>query len=414
MQIEKLEKVRKCLLVQQLLLRTLINIKKLKLLKKKIILRRWWVKPHLYPDVRNLVGAYELLFNYFKLRNGEEFYEFTRMSVQNFYDLIYLVSERLQKQVCRRPPIPPEIRLAITLHYLGHGGSVSSEAMYFRVGKSTMYDIIAETCNIIQTTLLNIYVKPPDEAEWLQIAQDFEEKWNFPNCIGALDGKHIEINRPAHGGSLFHNYKNFESVNLMAVSDAHSRFIWFSVGDCGSFNDASVFAATDFSRKLFNNELNIPNSRCLINTNIRMPFTLVGDEIFPLGHHLMKPFSRRCINSVTQRIFNYRLSRARFTIECAFGILCAKWRVLNRALNFKLKTTNNIVAACICLHNYIITRNRPHLNNMHNANNRRREDDDYAQQIQGLPRDAPAIIRNRFAEYFVSDVGSIPWQYQYI
>ncbi|OXU21971.1 hypothetical protein TSAR_011793 [Trichomalopsis sarcophagae] len=167
MQIEKLEKMRKCLLVQQLLLRTLINIKKLKSLKKKMILRR------------NVVGAYELVCNYFKVRNHEEFYQFTRMSVQNFDELLHLVGEqtcnyfkvrnheefyqftrmsvqnfdellhlvgeRLQKQVCRRQPIPPEIRLTITLHYLGHGGSVSSEAVYFRVGKSTMYYIIAET-----------------------------------------------------------------------------------------------------------------------------------------------------------------------------------------------------------------------------------------------------------------------------
>lgn len=115
MQIEKLEKMRKCLLVQQLLLRTLINIKKLKWLKKKIVLRRWWVKPHLYPHVRNVVGAYELVCSYFKVRNCEEFYEFTRLSVQNFDELLHLVGERLQKQVCRRPPIPPEIRLAITL-----------------------------------------------------------------------------------------------------------------------------------------------------------------------------------------------------------------------------------------------------------------------------------------------------------
>ncbi|OXU31380.1 hypothetical protein TSAR_005894 [Trichomalopsis sarcophagae] len=278
MQIEKLEKMGTCLLVQQLLLRTVINIKKLKLLKKKMILRRWWVKPHLYPNVRNVAGAYELVFNHFKVRNCEEFYEFA-------------LGERLQKQICRRPPIPPEIRFAIILHYLGHGGSVSSEAMYFRVGKSTMYDIIAGT------------------------------------------------------------------------------FIY----------RASVFAATDFSRK------------CLTNTNIRMPLILVGNEIFPLGHYLMKPFSRRCINSVTQRIFNYRLSRARFTIECAFGILCLKWRVLNRALNFKLETINNIIAAC-----------------------KEEEDDDYAQQIRGLPKDVPAMIRNRFAEYFVSDVRSIPWQYQYV
>ena len=35
---------------------------------------------------------------------------------------------------------------------------------------------------------------PQTEEEWIRISEEFEEKWNFPNCLGALDGKHIQIN----------------------------------------------------------------------------------------------------------------------------------------------------------------------------------------------------------------------------
>lgn len=62
-----------------------------------------------------------------------------------------------------------------------------------RIGKSTVTSIIKETCQQIWTVLKNIFLKQPTKQDWLSIAEDFNQKWNFPNCIGALDGKHVVI-----------------------------------------------------------------------------------------------------------------------------------------------------------------------------------------------------------------------------
>ena len=78
---------------------------------------------------------------------------------------------------------------------------------------------------------------PSCEDEWKVVAMDFGHRWNFYNCIGAMDGKHFKIDPPLQSGSLYYNYKDYFSVVLLAVVDAHLRFIYVDVGTNGRISD---------------------------------------------------------------------------------------------------------------------------------------------------------------------------------
>jgi len=65
----------------------------------------------------------------------------------------------------------------------------------------------------------------PINNQCLDIANTFYMKTNFPNLVGAVDGKHIRCVNPKNSGSMFFNYKKYFSILLMAVVDSEYCFV---------------------------------------------------------------------------------------------------------------------------------------------------------------------------------------------
>lgn len=233
------------------------------------------------------------------------------------------------------------------------GNSYASLAGEFRLGITTVALIVKQTLPVLWQVLQPLHMKPPTAEEFKEIADTFYNKWGFPNCIGSIDGKHIRILCPKWSGSMFFNYKKYFSIVLQAVSDANCKFIFVEVGSYGKQSDGGIFRNSTLYKAIDNGALSIPEDNCLPSSSIKAPFVFIGDEAYPLLRHVMKPYARKNLDQSKGK-YNKALSRARKTIECAFGIAAAKWRILCKSIETSVETAELIVKAVCILHNVIM------------------------------------------------------------
>lgn len=247
---------------------------------------------------------------------------------------------------------------------------------------------------------------PVTPAEWLNIAKDFQEKWQFPNVLGAIDGKHIAFQAPE--GSKFFNYKGYNSIVLLGLADANYKFLYADVGTNGRISDGGVFRKSKLFEAMQNNNLKFPEERALPGMQNPLPFVILGDSAFSLSKNLLKPYPFRNI-TWSQRIFNYRLSRARRVVENAFGILTNRWRILLNTINMKESSVRHITQACVVLHNYLLTKCGDVYCTTDEVD--RRFQFQYGLSQQGGNRVGAEAIstRNEFMNYFTT-VGAVSWQ----
>lgn len=140
-----------------------------------------------------------------------------------------------------------------------------------------------------------IFQTPNTEQKWNEIKTGFEFKWNFPGCIGAIDGKHVIMRAPANSGSDFYNYKKKTySIVLLACLDDDYLFTYIDIGAKGRYSDGGVFSNSPLKRAIDDGSLNIPAQS-----------VFVADAAFPLQNNIMKPYPETNLTLQQKKLITY-------------------------------------------------------------------------------------------------------------
>ena len=84
----------------------------------------------------------------------------------------------------------------MTLYYLSDEGRLRKTANAFGVARATVSETVRKVCRAITTHLGPKLLKlPRTEEEVLRLVSQFEDRHRMPQCLGAVDGTHIDINQ---------------------------------------------------------------------------------------------------------------------------------------------------------------------------------------------------------------------------
>ena len=157
---------------------------------------------------------------------------------------------------------------------------------------------------------------------WLEVAKDFNDNWNFPHCLGAIDGKHVVLQCPANTGSFFFfNYKGTFSIIVLAVVDANYLFKYAHVGMQGRTFDDGVFLHSVFYNALTSGVLNVPQPSVLLGNDTPVPYVLVADDAFPLISYLIKPYAVEVPKGSLKRVFKLQaVTSTSYSRKCVWAV----------------------------------------------------------------------------------------------
>ncbi|KAM4526269.1 uncharacterized protein V3H82_000654 isoform 2-T2 [Fundulus diaphanus] len=375
--------------------------------KRKRRRARMWVHPrnqhtNRQEDFHHLVAELGL--------DNQKHHQYFRMSAEQMEELLSLVGPELRRQsTTYRAAIEPKQRLAVALRYLASGDTFSSLAFSYRLGHSTVSNSVHMVCAAIEKVTMGQLLPTPTEDMWEEVAKGFWEKWSFPNCLGAIDGKHILIQKPPRSGSQDFLYKKTFSVVLLALVDADYRFRVIQVGDFGRASDGGVYAGSALGIGMDRGTLHVPPKGPLPGAaDVDVPYVMVGDGAFPLKPYLMRPYPEHNLTDRKQ-IFNHRLSRARMVVENAFSILASRWRVLYRRINLQPTNVDSVVVAACILHNFLLEP-RDSARLLEDAQQHGRQMVPVRHMGANRASREAYNIRDIFCDFFNSPAGRVAWQ----
>lgn len=222
--------------------------------------------------------------------------------------------------------------------FVGHQtASFRDVADRFNITLSSLHRIIERLTYFLSNYSPQI-IKWPNNQQKRESEMSFRAN-GFPMAIGAIDGSHIQIDKPDNDPDSYINRKGYYSIQMQVVCDHNRKIIDFFAGYPGSVHDSRVFRNSPLCNTL--------EEKC-------GPYFLLGDSGYPLKTRWMTPFKER--GQLTRRQINYnlKLSQNRYRIEHCFGILKQKFRQLYHLKFRNITKIVHFMRACCVLHNIAI------------------------------------------------------------
>ena len=160
---------------------------------------RWWWEEtrgstRKWIRQREEEGMYANLVQELLVEDTRTYKEMMRMSYKSYRKILGFIEPHITSKdsvVIGGQIIIPAERLVLAIRFLATGETYCSLILQFWVSERAISYIIDEVKKAIAQYIGKDYTKILSTSEdWWKISETFQSRWNFPNCLGAIDGKH--------------------------------------------------------------------------------------------------------------------------------------------------------------------------------------------------------------------------------
>src|SRR5208282_1914278 len=202
------------------------------------------------------------------------------------------------------------------------------------------------------------------------------EKWKqqtggFPGIYGAIDGSHIATKKPLLHGQNYFNRKSYYSINIQgstpesektlieALVDYKKRFLDLEIGWPGSVGDSRLFQNSSLNQRYEEELRRLGTTPMATGNNVEedIPAFILGDSAYRNSRHLVTTYKVTECADASVRHLNFYLSKARYHVEHAFGLLKGRFQLFEKPLRCAAEDYRfccQLIASICVIHNFLI------------------------------------------------------------
>ena len=282
-----------------------------------------------------------------------------RVSKETFDYLCAIVHDYIVKEESNmRETIPVPKRVAVSLHWLAHGGSYWSNGQKFGISSSIVGRITKDFIAALLSLKYNYIIWPNKSDDFFDLISSFKDKSPLPNIFGAIGTTHVQIIAPENNTCRYLDRKLNYSIACQGICDGKMKFLSISAGFPGSLKTKEIIK--DSWLYMEARKWNMLREPVLeLGKNLAGKPCLAGDATYPVLDWLLTPFPVSAALDPAQEAFNQALSKTAIQIKRAFELLKGRWRLLNGKVNLEPSFAADTITACAVLHNICQERDEP-------------------------------------------------------
>ncbi|KYN08277.1 Putative nuclease HARBI1 [Cyphomyrmex costatus] len=235
---------------------------------------------------RHRIENYLLIIDSWTNQEFKEHLRLNRHTVQKLIDELHL-SNFIPSHLFGKKPISAKLSFLIFLWYIANTEPLRTIADRFGVAISSVFRVLRRVIAWLMTKL-DVVIKWPQGQNRIKTIEGFHAKQGISNVLGAIDGTHIRIEKPAVYAQDFCNRKKFFSVSLQIVVDAHMRITNIHCGEPGSLHDARIFRRSElYHAANADNGVLFPDNTFLLGDSAypSLSWLVPPSEIMVILHH---------------------------------------------------------------------------------------------------------------------------------